>query len=64
MPKLKIRKSVADRFKITKNGKVLRRIMGHRHLKSNKRKTCLYRGKKPILVVGKIEKKIKKLLGK
>lgn len=63
MPKFKIRKSVRDRFKVTKTGKVFRRISGHRHLKSNKRKTNLYRGKKPILVFGRVEKKIKKMLG-
>ena len=60
---MKIRKSVKDRFKVTKNGKIFRRVSGQRHLKSNKRKTNIYRGKNPILVFGKVEKKIKKMLG-
>ncbi|MBM3985415.1 MAG: 50S ribosomal protein L35 [Planctomycetes bacterium] len=36
MPKLKTRKSVAKRVKITKNGKVLRHRPGSRHLKVRK----------------------------
>ena len=34
MPTSKIRKSIAKRFKITKNGKVLRRSSGQDHLLS------------------------------
>lgn len=63
MPKMKISKSVRDRFKITKNGKIIRRKIGHQHLKSNKRKTNLRRAKEPIQVTGSLEKKLKKLLG-
>jgi large subunit ribosomal protein L35 len=36
MPKLKTRKSVAKRVKITKHGKVLRRKPGARHYKVHK----------------------------
>lgn len=36
MPKLKTKKSVAKRVKITKNGKVLRHRPGSRHLKVRK----------------------------
>ena len=46
MPKQKTNKSASKRFKITKNGKVLRRHAGSRHLlssKSGKRKR--YAGK-------------------
>lgn len=62
MPKIKNSKSVRDRFKISKNGKIMRRKIGQRHLKSNKRRTNLRRGKEPIQVTGALEKKLKKLL--
>lgn len=39
MPKVKTRKIVAKRFKITKTGKVLHRIQGQRHLRRNKSKS-------------------------
>ncbi|MDP6704642.1 MAG: 50S ribosomal protein L35, partial [archaeon] len=39
MPKLKTRKSISKRFKITKSGKILRRPSGQDHgLKANKPK--------------------------
>lgn len=44
MPKLKTNKGVAKRFKITKKGKILRKMAGKRHLaasKSRKRKRRL-----------------------
>lgn len=63
MPKLKISKTVRDRFKVTKNGKILRRKIGMRHLRGSKRRTIIRRGKEPILVTGRLEKKLKKLLG-
>ena len=63
MPKQKISKSVRDRFKVSSNGKIIRRKIGQRHLKSNKRRTTIRRGKEPILVTGSLEKKLKKLLG-
>lgn len=34
MPKIKTRKSVSKKFKITKNGKVLRRSTGQNHYNS------------------------------
>lgn len=36
MPKLKTRKSISKRMKITKNGKVMRRKPGARHYKVHK----------------------------
>lgn len=36
MPKLKTRKSVTKRFKITRNGKILRRATGLDHTRSKK----------------------------
>ncbi len=44
MPKMKTRKGVAKRMRITKNGKIMRRKAGLRHLlsgKSRKRKRQL-----------------------
>ncbi len=44
MPKMKTRKGVAKRMRITKNGKIMRRKAGLRHLlsgKSRKRKRHL-----------------------
>lgn len=63
MPKTKTRKSITKRFKITKNGKVLRRQGFRRHLntkKSSKRKRRLSRKVETDPVHAK---KIKKALG-
>lgn len=62
--KLKIRKSVRNRFEVTKNGKVLRQSSFNRHLRRKKSKKQLRRlkGKQPVL--GKFAIKVKKLLGK
>lgn len=38
MPKVKTKKIVRKRFKITKNGKVMHRAQGARHLRSRKNK--------------------------
>jgi large subunit ribosomal protein L35 len=38
MPKMKTKKIVAKRFKITKGGKVMHRAQGARHLRSVKNK--------------------------
>jgi large subunit ribosomal protein L35 len=63
MPKLKTKKSVIRRFRITKNGKVLRRQSFKRHLnvkKSSKRKRRLG----TVISTNKIyAKKIKRALG-
>lgn len=62
--RLKIRKSVSNRFEVTKTGKVLRRSSFNRHLRSAKSKKQLRRlkGKKPVL--GRFALKVKKLLGR
>lgn len=39
MPKVKTRKIVLKRFKITKTGKVMHRIQGQRHIRRNKSKS-------------------------
>jgi len=38
MPKMKTRKIVSKRFKITKTGKVMHGVQGARHLRRNKSK--------------------------
>lgn len=65
MPKLKIRKSISRRFRITPTGKVLHRTSFGGHLKVNKKKNQIRRYKilKPILSK-RVSKKIKLLLGK
>jgi large subunit ribosomal protein L35 len=63
MGKLKIKKSVSKRFKVTKRGKVL---FGHQyasHLKINKSKSRKRRQKEPGILKGAFAKKIKKMLG-
>lgn len=62
--KLKTRKSVAKRFKITKGGKVMRRAGQIRHLQHNRSKRNLRRGKVPFMVNSTLANKIKKMLGR
>lgn len=64
MNKLKIRKSISKRFKVTKNGKVLHRSHNSRHKSTNKSKSQLRRLKKIKPLFKTMAKKIKKLLGK
>lgn len=63
MRKLKIKKSVAKRFKVTKTGKVL---FGHQygsHKKLHKSKSRIRRQKEPGVLKASFAKKIKKMLG-
>ncbi|MBU1117362.1 50S ribosomal protein L35 [Patescibacteria group bacterium] len=62
--KHKVKKSVSNRFTVTKNGKVLRESAFNRHLRRKKSKKQLRRLKGKKLVTGKIATKVKKLLGK
>ncbi len=61
--KMKIKKSVSNRFEVTKTGKVLRMSSFNRHLRRKKSKKQLRRlkGKQPISNALSI--KVKKLLG-
>lgn len=61
--KFKIRKSVGNRFEITKTGKVLRMSSFNRHLRRKKSKKQLRRLKGKQLVTGKWAIKVKKILG-
>ncbi|MBP9699799.1 50S ribosomal protein L35 [Candidatus Woesebacteria bacterium] len=63
MPKQKVRKIVAKRFKITATGKVMRRRQNSRHLRVNKSKKAIRRYRVPVEVKGKFAKKIKQMLG-
>ena len=63
MPKMKTRKSITKRFRVTKTGKVMRRQAFRRHLnakKSAKRKRRLARN---VTVSGSFAKRLKKRLG-
>lgn len=61
--KIKTRKIVTKRFKITSSGKVLRRNQNMRHLRRRKSKKAIRRYRKPIEVTGVMAKKIKRMLG-
>ena len=60
--KPKTRKSIKKRFKITKNGKVLRRKPGQTHYRSNKSGEEKRKGRQWVEVKGAEAKKIKKAL--
>jgi len=62
--KLRIRKSVSNRFSVTKNGTVLRESSFHRHLRRTKSKRQLRRLKGKHQVTGTLAKKIRQILGK
>lgn len=64
MPKVKTRKSITTRLKVTKNGKVMRRQSFRRHLKSSKSSKKLKNLKRTIEMTGYYAKRIKKLLGR
>ena len=62
--KLKIKKSISRRFKVTKTGKVLFRGSHVRHLRRKKKKGQVRAQKIPKEMNGKWKRKVKKLLGK
>lgn len=61
--KIKVRKIVQKRFKITGTGKILRRRQNMRHLRVNKSKRAIRSYRVPVEVKGKFAKKIKQMLG-
>ena len=63
MPKVKTRKSVTRRFKITKLVKILRRQSFRRHLKASKSKKRLTSLKRVKPVEGYYAKKLRRALG-
>lgn len=64
MPKQKTRKSVLNRFKVTKKGKIIRRRAFRRHLKAGKSRSRLRNLKKSRVIKGHFAKKVRKVLGK
>lgn len=60
---MKIKKSVRNRFSVSKKGKVLRGSQGLSHLRSKNSKRKLRRMKEPKQMEGKFGKKIKQMLG-
>ena len=62
--KFKPRKSAVKRFKITKNGKVLHRGHGNRHLKSNKSKARRRRLNQIKALSGRQAIKVRKMMGR
>ncbi len=63
MYKLKIKRSVKRRFKVTKTGKVLRGSQMRSHLRSHKSKSTLRAQKEVKQLHGAFAKKIRHLLG-
>lgn len=63
MPKLKIRKSITKRFKITKNGKIMRRHNFSRHLRVKKSKSSKRAAKRPVEMTGYYALKLRKMMG-
>lgn len=64
MPKQKTRKSAFKRFRLTKTGKVLRRVSFGRHLRSTKSASQKRGFKKPKRVTGRVARRIKRMLAK
>ena len=64
MPKKKIKKSVAKRFKVTKTGKVMFEHQYGSHKKLSKSASRIRRQKEPGQMKGTFAKKIKKMLGR
>jgi len=62
--KVKTRKSVAKRFKVTKNGKLLHRSHYLRHKRAGKSKKRIRRLKTMKQVKGRYAKKVRKMLNK
>lgn len=61
--KIKTRKIVTKRFKITASGKILRRAQNMRHLRRRKSKKQIRSYRVPKEVTGKLAKKIRLMLG-
>ena len=60
--KLKTRKIVTKRFKVTKSGKILRRAQNMRHLRRKKGKKQIRKYRGYIEVKGALAKKIRRML--
>ena len=60
---MKTKKALTKRFKITKNGKILRRISGQNHYRSKKSGERKRSGRKWMTISKSETKKIKRFLG-
>ncbi len=63
MPKMKTRKSVAKRVKVTGTGKILKHMPGRGHLLSTKSSKQIRRGRKATALTKGFAKQARKLLG-
>ena len=63
MPKIKTRKSATKRFKVTKTGKILRKVAFSSHLNVKRSSKKRRRQNRPVEVTGFYAKKLKKALG-
>lgn len=61
---MKTRKSITKRFKITKTGKILRRLSGANHYRVKKTGNRIRKGRKWVELSKPEAKKIRKLLSK
>jgi large subunit ribosomal protein L35 len=59
---MKTRKSITKRFKITKNGKILRRATGQDHCLAKKSSDARRKSKKWITVSAPLAKRIRELI--
>jgi len=59
----KTKKALVKRFKITKNGKIMRRIAGQNHYRSKKTGEWKRKGRKWVLLSKTESQKLKKYLG-
>ena len=64
MGKVKTKKSLTTRLKVTKNGKVLRRQSFARHLKASKSSKQLRGLKRTLNVTGYLAKKVRTVVGR
>lgn len=63
MPKMKTRKAIVAKFKVTGTGKLLRRRPGKRHLLTNKTSKRKRQLRRPALVADAQAKTYKRLMG-
>ena len=63
MPKMKTRKTVTKRIKVTASGKFKKRMPGRGHLLSSKTGKQIRRGRKSTLMPKGFEKQIRRMLG-
>lgn len=63
MPKMKTHRGAAKRFRVTKNGKIKHKKMGHGHLLSSKTQKRKRQLRKTGLLDESFAKKVRRMLG-